>query len=149
MTAWTHPRAEFCHGFSREPRPQAPNLYPEFSVLYRVRGLVMRAMHLREGLGSPAQAPLPAQQSFAGRVHRGLQRTWQKSLPALLPGIHQISAKTAFNRYPQIFAGAAHAAPNARRILSFGCSTGEECATLKMYFPQAKVVGADLNPVSL
>ena len=106
-------------------------------------------MHLREGLGSPAQVPLPAQPSFAGRVHKRLQHTLQKSLPALLPGIHQVSAKTAFDRYPQIFAGASHAAPNARRILSFGCSTGEECATLKMYFPQAKVVGADVNPVSL
>jgi SAM-dependent methyltransferase len=82
-------------------------------------------------------------------VQKRLQRTFQKSLPALLPGIHQISAKTAFDRYPQIFAGAALAAPNARRILSFGCSTGEECATLKMYFPQATVVGADVNPVSL
>ena len=117
--------------------------------MYLVRGPVMRAMHLREGLGSPAQAPLPAQPSFAGRVHKKLQRTLQKSLPALLPGIHQISAKTAFDRYPQIFAGAARVAPAARRILSFGCSTGEECATLKMYFPQAKVVGADVNPVSL
>jgi SAM-dependent methyltransferase len=109
----------------------------------------MRPMQLPGGLGGPAQAPLPAQQSFAARVHERLQRTLQKSLPALLPGIHQISAKTAFDRYPQIFAGAARAAPDARRILSFGCSTGEECATLKLYFPQAKVVGADVNPVSL
>jgi SAM-dependent methyltransferase len=86
---------------------------------------------------------------LAGRVHKRLQKTFREALPALLPGIHQLSARTAFDRYPQIFAGAARIAPNARRILSFGCSTGEECATLKMYFPQATVVGADVNPVSL
>ena len=109
----------------------------------------MRAMHLREGLASPAQVPLPAQLSLAGRVHWKLRRTFREALPALIPGIHQLSAKTAFNRYPQIFARAARIAPNARRILSFGCSTGEECATLKMYFPRAEIIGTDVNPLSL
>ncbi|MGE3528547.1 MAG: class I SAM-dependent methyltransferase [Methyloceanibacter sp.] len=70
-------------------------------------------------------------------------------MPALLPGIHQVSNRTAFDRYPQIFAGAARAAPDARRVLSFGCSTGEECATLKQYFPRAEIVGVDVNPLSL
>ena len=107
-------------------------------------------MYLREGLGSTAQTSLPVQRrSFAGSVQKRLRRTLRKSLPALLPGIHQVSAKTAFDRYPQIFAAAAAVVPNARRILSFGCSTGEECARLKMYFPRAKVIGADVNPLSL
>jgi SAM-dependent methyltransferase len=109
----------------------------------------MRAMHLREGLASPGQVPLPAQLTLAGRVHKRLRSTFREALPALIPGIHQLSAKTAFDRYPQIFAGAARIAPNARRILSFGCSTGEECATLKMYFPRAEIVGTDVNPLSL
>lgn len=110
---------------------------------------MMRPVFLREGLESPAQDFLPAQQSFTSRIQERLQRVLRKSLPALLPGIHQVSGKTAFDRYPQIFAGAARVAPDARHVLSFGCSTGEECATLKTYFPQATIIGADVNPLSL
>jgi ubiquinone/menaquinone biosynthesis C-methylase UbiE len=33
--------------------------------------------------------------------------------------------------------------------LSFGCSTGEECASLKKYFPQAEIVGTDINRLNL
>ena len=72
------------------------------------------AVHVSAGRAeSPAQNSLPLQQSFAGRVHQRLRSTFRKSLPALLPGIHQISAKTAFDRYPQIFAGAAAMVPDA------------------------------------
>ncbi|MEI4884199.1 class I SAM-dependent methyltransferase, partial [Klebsiella pneumoniae] len=35
------------------------------------------------------------------------------------------------------------------RILSFGCSTGEEVLTLRRYFPHASIVGAELNRRSL
>jgi trans-aconitate methyltransferase len=48
-----------------------------------------------------------------------------------------------------VFAAAAAAAPDARRILSFGCSSGEECVTLAEYFPKAEIIGADINPVIL
>jgi trans-aconitate methyltransferase len=65
------------------------------------------------------------------------------------PGFHQIQNTTALNRYPEIFAGAANAAPDARRILSFGCSTGEECVTLAGYFAAAQIVGTDINPLNL
>ena len=67
----------------------------------------------------------------------------------LHPGCHQGPNRTALNRYPEIFAAAAAAAPSARRILSFGCSTGEECITLADYFPEAQIIGADINPVVL
>ena len=70
-------------------------------------------------------------------------------MPALLPGFHQLSNKTALDRYPEIFAGAKATAPDARRILSFGCSTGEECASLKAYFPDAEIVGTDINRLNL
>jgi SAM-dependent methyltransferase len=73
----------------------------------------------------------------------------RQKLPVLLPSVHQLSNKTALDRYPEIFAGAAAAAPDARRILSFGCSTGEECASLQRYFPEAKIVGADINRINL
>lgn len=32
------------------------------------------------------------------------------------------------------------------RILSFGCSTGEEVFSIRHYFPQAEIVGIDINP---
>jgi chemotaxis methyl-accepting protein methylase len=48
---------------------------------------------------------------------------------------------TAPNRYPEIFAAAVAAAAAARRILSFGCSTGEECVSLAEYFPKAEIIG--------
>jgi hypothetical protein len=41
------------------------------------------------------------------------------------------------------------AAPDAQQILSFGCSTGEECVTLARYFPAAQIVGTDINPINL
>jgi SAM-dependent methyltransferase len=109
----------------------------------------MRPVHIREGLGSPAPAPISAKQLFARRFQNVLERTFRISLPTLLPGIHQLSGRTAFNRYPQIFAGAVRVAPDAKRILSFGCSTGEECDTLSRYFPEATIVGADVNPLRL
>ena len=56
---------------------------------------------------------------------------------------------TAPNRYPEIFAAAAAAAPDARRILSFGCSTGEECVSLAEYFPKSDIIGAEINVLSL
>jgi 2-polyprenyl-3-methyl-5-hydroxy-6-metoxy-1,4-benzoquinol methylase len=67
----------------------------------------------------------------------------------LHPGCHQGPTRTAFDRYPEIFAAAAVAAPDARRVLSFGCATGEECVSLATYFPAAEIVGADINPVIL
>jgi len=72
-----------------------------------------------------------------------------KAVGRLLPGCHQIPNLTALNRYPEIFAAAAAAAPHAKRVLSFGCSTGEECVTLAEYFTTAQIVGTDINPVNL
>ena len=83
------------------------------------------------------------------RIQKMLRKTLRQKLPAFLPGVHQLSYKTALDRYPEIFAGAAAAAPDARRILSFGCSTGEECASLQRYFPKAEIVGTDINRLNL
>lgn len=74
---------------------------------------------------------------------------FNKLIASLHPRCHQGPNKTALNRYPEIFAAAAAAAPNAQRILSFGCSTGEECVTLANYFPGAQIVGTDINPLNL
>jgi trans-aconitate methyltransferase len=81
-----------------------------------------------------------------GDIRRG---NFAKAVGRLVPGCHQLPNLTAPNRYPEIFAAAAAAAPNARSVLSFGCSTGEECVSLAEYFPAARIVGADINPVNL
>jgi hypothetical protein len=123
----------------------------------------MRTVHLRETLGS-VQASLPERQKRLRKLLRQSLPAWAvegaervQKLPrkisrnwaALLPGIHQLSNKTGFDRYPQIFAAATTALPNPQRILSFGCSTGEECVTLQRYFPFAEITGADINPINL
>ena len=83
-------------------------------------------------------------------VLRNLRRgNYAKVVAALTPGSHQLVDWTAPNRYPEIFAAAAAAAPDARRILSFGCSTGEECVSLAEYFPKSEIIGAEINVLSL
>src|SRR3989338_5550605 len=55
--------------------------------------------------------------------------------------------KTAFDRYPEIFSETKkileYQVP--KRILSFGCSFGEECKTLNKYFPEAEIHGLDIT----
>ncbi|MFN3839751.1 MAG: class I SAM-dependent methyltransferase [Cyclobacteriaceae bacterium] len=65
---------------------------------------------------------------------------------------HQLTSKTYSDRYPQLFAEVVKAMPDTGRplnLLSFGCSTGEECFSLKKYFPNARIVGADINTLNL
>jgi hypothetical protein len=64
----------------------------------------------------------------------------------------QISSKTSFDRYPEIFQFAARQLkPGHDRlnILSLGCSTGEECHSLRKYFPAANICGVDLRAQTL
>jgi SAM-dependent methyltransferase len=85
-----------------------------------------------------------------GGAARWLRGQWDVFLNSRLPGVHQLSHATATDRYPALFGAVAGLArPSAgtpRRILSFGCSSGEECATLARYFPDAEIVGADISP---
>ena len=62
--------------------------------------------------------------------------------------LHQIAPYTWLNRYPLLFDLAAEMAPDARRILSFGCSIGEELISLRNRFAYAEIVGAEINPRS-
>ena len=57
----------------------------------------------------------------------------------------QVATDTAENRYPWIFDAAREAFPGARRVLSFGCSTGEEMLSLRARFPEAEIVGVDID----
>lgn len=59
--------------------------------------------------------------------------------------LHQITEYTEPERYPLLFDLAQSICPNAMRILSFGCSTGEEIEALRRRFPEATIVGAELN----
>lgn len=60
---------------------------------------------------------------------------------------YQRSSFTLPDRYPELFAAArAHLGDSpAHRILSFGCSSGEEVVTLGRHFAQARVTGVDIN----
>ena len=65
--------------------------------------------------------------------------------------VHQSTPATAMNRYPVIFSATRNyfAEKKDLRILSFGCSTGEEVLSLRYYFPDAIIVGAEINKYSL
>ncbi|GEM_PF-3630399 len=60
----------------------------------------------------------------------------------------QYSTVTADNRYPRIFAFVRDqlADRDRPRVLSFGCSTGEEVFSLRRYMPAADITGIDINP---
>lgn len=64
---------------------------------------------------------------------------------------HQLTSVTANNRYPELFneVRAATADKQTLSILSFGCSTGEECFSLQSYFPNSKITGVDINKSNL
>jgi hypothetical protein len=64
--------------------------------------------------------------------------------------LHQITPLTARDRYPELFAicrTALDTVPSPR-VLSFGCSTGEELETLLDYVPGAILTGVEINPAS-
>ncbi|QOI97187.1 MAG: class I SAM-dependent methyltransferase [Flammeovirgaceae bacterium] len=66
---------------------------------------------------------------------------------------HQLTSKTYSDRYPLLFTEASKAIGDTDKkpvkLLSFGCSTGEECFSLKKYFPAARIIGADINRLNL
>lgn len=64
------------------------------------------------------------------------------------PRLYQSGGRTELNRYPQLFTALREALVDvpAPKILSFGCSTGEEILSLRSYFPAAQLCGIDLNP---
>lgn len=65
--------------------------------------------------------------------------------------VHQDVSLSWTDRYPRLFAAAkALLADRATpRILSYGCAAGEEVTSLRGYFPDAMLVGAEINPALL
>lgn len=66
-------------------------------------------------------------------------------------GLLQHSTLTIRNRYPTLFRFVASDLEDVQtpRILSFGCSTGEEVFTLVEYLPHGSITGIDINPNSI
>jgi len=61
-------------------------------------------------------------------------------------GYLQPSGSTKEERYPKIYDSAATLKPKAKRVLSFGCSTGEEVFALAKRFPNAEqLIGVDID----
>lgn len=65
--------------------------------------------------------------------------------------VHQTTPLTYMNRYPVIFSACRDYFKDREniKILSYGCSTGEEVLTLRKYFSNANIVGAEINKHSL
>lgn len=65
--------------------------------------------------------------------------------------VHQTTTYTSKNRYPLVFEAVKEklVTKEPLKILSYGCSTGEEVETLRDYFPDASIVGADINKACL
>ncbi|KQN21218.1 hypothetical protein ASE86_14685 [Sphingomonas sp. Leaf33] len=66
-------------------------------------------------------------------------------------GLLQPAILTGMDRHPQLFAllQALLAGRTHPRLLSFGCSTGEEAFTLAHYFPHAAIDAIDANPACI
>jgi hypothetical protein len=61
----------------------------------------------------------------------------------------QVGIKTRFDRYPALFSVAqarvAQRGVEQPRVLSFGCSNGDELLTIRKYFPTAHIFGCDID----
>ncbi len=80
-------------------------------------------------------------------VLRGAWWLKQRRTPLFL----QPSNFTHSDRWPVFFRFMTEhlAALKAPRILSFGCSTGEEVFSLRNYLPNAELIGIDINPANI
>lgn len=61
--------------------------------------------------------------------------------------LYQPGGRTELDRYPRLFAALRDSLVGLSqpRILSYGCSTGEELLTLRSYIPGARLAGIDIN----
>ncbi len=64
--------------------------------------------------------------------------------------IFQEASTTEYDRHPDLFNFLKSRYSDKQiKILSFGCSTGEECISLNKYLPNASILGVDINKKSL
>jgi hypothetical protein len=83
---------------------------------------------------------------LSGRARSELWTRWRYG-----GAVHQDVSLSRIDRYPGLFRLTKHllAGRAAPRILSYGCAAGEEVVSLRAYFPDALLVGAEINPVLL
>jgi len=71
-----------------------------------------------------------------------------ESIKNEVEAVHQVRTNTCFDRYPVLFQQLKECCEDdikALPILSYGCSTGEECFTLRdKYFQKTRIVGVDI-----
>ena len=74
---------------------------------------------------------------------------WMKTFKS--KRVQQTTPLTCMNRYPVIFSACKDYLKDKENIniLSYGCSTGEEVVTLREYFNNATIIGAEINSHSL
>jgi SAM-dependent methyltransferase len=82
---------------------------------------------------------------------RALGRERSKTVagaPQFIPGQFQTYSYTLPDRYPWLFQFAAESLVKSTdlRLLSFGCSRGDEVFALRKYFPTAFIKGIDIDP---
>jgi SAM-dependent methyltransferase len=89
--------------------------------------------------------------TIVGDVLRRWRFELRRRLRPLAPGCFQPYGHTLPDRYPWLFefARAELAGVTAPRILSFGCSRGDEAFSLHRYFPDAFIKGLDVNPAAI
>ena len=85
---------------------------------------------------------------FKSRLHQLIQSVRDRISSE---DIIQLAPTTYLDRHPDIFEFCKQYfnSDTPIKILSFGCSTGEEIITLKKYFPNAIIYGCDINKKSL
>lgn len=117
-------------------------------------------MNLYRALSRPLKRWKPALRRLPGfgPLARGLRycldaryRSEAHLRRAGAPELFQVTGYTAPGRYPVLFAALARALgeDTAPRVLSFGCSSGEEIESLRALLPAASFVGIDINPHSI
>jgi hypothetical protein len=65
--------------------------------------------------------------------------------------IIQLANTTKSNRHPDLFTFCQilKGKESKLKILSYGCSSGEECFSLREYFPNSLIIGCDINNLAL
>jgi SAM-dependent methyltransferase len=97
---------------------------------------------------------VPGAGTLSRLFHFAFDRRYRRARLLLRRGpesLFQPYSDTADDRYPAVFQFVRNALGDAPslRLLSFGCSTGEEVFTLRRYFPTAGIKGIDIDPANI
>jgi len=84
---------------------------------------------------------------------RNLLYKFYKRIVGIPQKVHQVKNSTSYDRYPIIFQAVKQSSSNhglTMPLLSYGCSTGEECFTLReKYFSTTPILGVDIDKRNL